>query len=58
MSIDMRLDGDDAWKVEWVRIDDGLESPFRIECQRTLDDWATVHCSRYVTQQNNALQGP
>ena len=53
MSIDMRLDGDDAWKVEWVRIDDGLETPFTIECGRKLDNDETVRFYRDDTQPGN-----
>ena len=39
-SIDLRIVGDDGWRVEWVEIGNGLET-FTITCDFELDDSAT-----------------
>ena len=37
---------DDGWKVEWVKIDDGLET-FVIQCSALLGAHTAVHCYRW-----------
>ena len=39
-SIDLRIVGIDGWRVEWVEIDNDLET-FTITCNSLLDDFAT-----------------
>ena len=39
-SIDLRIDGDDGWVVEWVEVSNNLET-FTITCNSLLDDFAT-----------------
>ena len=39
-------DDDDDWKVEWVRIYDGLEA-FVIQCSALLGAHTAVHCYRW-----------
>ena len=39
-SIDLYLDGEDGWHVDWVEIDNGLET-VRINCDQKLEDYET-----------------
>ena len=44
-SVDLRIDGSNRWRLEWIDVSDGLETA-RFEVNDWLDDYETRHLQR------------